>query len=104
MCYVRGHAYDYNRWEKEGASGWNYANCLPYFKKAETYSDATGPNDPYRGNNGPLYVKKGDAENPLHKAWLNVGKEHPLGWTNDMNGEKQEGISTMDMTIHNGER
>lgn len=38
MCYVRGNAQDYNRWEKEdGAAGWNYANCLPYFKKMETY-------------------------------------------------------------------
>lgn len=24
MAYVRGHAYDYDRWEKEGAKGWSY--------------------------------------------------------------------------------
>uniref|UniRef100_A0A1I7U5I6 Doublecortin domain-containing protein n=1 Tax=Caenorhabditis tropicalis TaxID=1561998 RepID=A0A1I7U5I6_9PELO len=105
MCYVRAHANDYDRWaSEEGATGWNYSNCLPYFRKSETYSEAKGDDDPFRGNRGPLFVKKGDAENPLHKAWLSVGKEHPIGWTDDMNGEKQEGISTMDMTIHNGER
>ncbi|CAB3404459.1 unnamed protein product [Caenorhabditis bovis] len=104
MCYVRGHAFDYNRWEKEGADGWNYANCLPYFRKAETYSHTKGPDDPYRGHNGPLHVQRGAAENPLHKAWLDVGKNHPLGYTEDMNGEKQEGIGYMDMTIHKGER
>ncbi|EFO85674.1 hypothetical protein CRE_01528 [Caenorhabditis remanei] len=105
MCYVRGHALDYDRWaQEEGATGWNYSNCLPYFKKAETYSHATGENDSYRGTKGPLFVKKGDAENVLHKAWLKTGKEHPLGFTDNMNGERQEGISTMDMTIHNGER
>ena len=37
MVYVRGHAYDYDRWEKEGAEGWSYADCLPYFRKSQTH-------------------------------------------------------------------
>ena len=37
MVYIRGHAYDYDRWEKEGAEGWSYADCLPYFKKSQTH-------------------------------------------------------------------
>lgn len=24
MVYVRGHPYDYDRWESEGATGWSY--------------------------------------------------------------------------------
>jgi len=36
MVYVRGHAEDYNRWAfKEGATGWSYEECLPYFVKSE---------------------------------------------------------------------
>ena len=48
MVYVRGHALDYDRcpgppanipghcrWEREGAGGWSYSHCLPYFKKAQ---------------------------------------------------------------------
>ena len=37
MVYMRGHAYDYDRWEKEGAEGWSYADCLPYFKKSQKH-------------------------------------------------------------------
>ena len=37
MVYIRGHAYDYDRWEQEGAKGWSYADCLPYFRKSQTH-------------------------------------------------------------------
>lgn len=37
MVYIRGHAEDYNRWQKEGAEGWDYEHCLPYFRKAQTH-------------------------------------------------------------------
>lgn len=37
MVYIRGHAYDYDRWKQEGAKGWSYADCLPYFRKSQTH-------------------------------------------------------------------
>lgn len=37
MIFARGHAFDYDRWDKEGATGWSYADCLPYFKRLERY-------------------------------------------------------------------
>ncbi|KAK5986420.1 putative choline dehydrogenase, partial [Trichostrongylus colubriformis] len=104
MVYVRGHPQDYDRWESEGAKGWNFKNCLPYFKKAETYNNSKGPGDPYRGHDGPLYVTRGSAEHPLHQAFLEAGRQHSIGTTDDMNGFKQEGLGTMDMTIRNGVR
>ena len=55
MVYVRGHAYDYDRWEREGATGWSYANCLPYFKKSQTHE--LGENE-YRGGSGPQHVSR----------------------------------------------
>ena len=42
MVYIRGHAYDYDRWEREGAKGWSYADCLPYFKKSQTHTLGKG--------------------------------------------------------------
>uniref|UniRef100_A0A158P7M4 Eukaryotic translation initiation factor 3 subunit D n=1 Tax=Angiostrongylus cantonensis TaxID=6313 RepID=A0A158P7M4_ANGCA len=104
MVYVRGHPLDYDRWESEGAKGWNYENCLPYFKKAETYNSSKGPSDPYRGYNGPLHVTRGSAEHPLHQAFLEAGRQHPIGSSEDMNGYKQEGLARMDMTIYKGKR
>lgn len=37
MVYIRGHAEDYNRWQREGAEGWDYEHCLPYFRKAQNH-------------------------------------------------------------------
>lgn len=55
MVYVRGHALDYDRWESEGAEGWSYADCLPYFRKSQTH--VMGENA-YRGGNGPQFVSR----------------------------------------------
>ncbi|KAI1717252.1 GMC oxidoreductase domain-containing protein [Ditylenchus destructor] len=104
MVYVRGHPYDYDRWEREGAAGWSYKNVLPYFKKAQTHELSTGPDDPYRGHNGPLHVMQGKCENPLHQAFLKAGEEIGIGYTEDMNGCRQEGLGPMDMTIKDGTR
>ena len=33
MIYVRGHSSDFDNWAEMGASGWGYADVLPYFKR-----------------------------------------------------------------------
>jgi choline dehydrogenase len=101
MVYVRGHALDYDRWVEEGAAGWSYADLLPYFRRAETYSE--GP-DAYRGGEGPLHVMRGRGDNPLFDAWLAAGAEAGYPLTADMNGFQQEGMGRMDMTIRDGRR
>ena len=35
MAWVRGHPGDYDSWAQAGATGWGYADVLPYFKKSE---------------------------------------------------------------------
>lgn len=102
MVYVRGHAADYDRWEQaEGASGWSYAACLPYFRRGQTH--ALGP-DAYRGGDGPLHVSRGTSANPLHEAWLAAGVQAGYPLTQDMNGYQQEGVGRMDATIYQGRR
>jgi choline dehydrogenase len=102
MVYVRGHADDFDQWETEGATGWGYADCLPYFKRAEGWM--TG-GDAYRGGSGPLTTCNGnDMRNPLYQAFIDAGREAGLGVREDYNGHRQEGFGPMHMTVRNGER
>ncbi|XP_065647440.1 choline dehydrogenase, mitochondrial isoform X3 [Hydra vulgaris] len=101
MVYVRGHPQDFDRWEKEGAKGWSYKDCLPYFKKAQNHSFGE---DQYRGGNGPLHVTRGSMENPLQQAFLEAGQQAGYPYTEDVNGYKQEGMGQYDRTIYKGKR
>ena len=42
MVYVRGNALDYDGWAGDGATGWSYAEVLPYFRKAESFAGGGG--------------------------------------------------------------
>ena len=103
MVYVRGHAKDFDQWEEHGAKGWSYQDCLPYFKRCETWHE--GENE-YRGGSGPLSTSNGNNMklNPLYKAFINAGKEAGYPETNDYNGQQQEGFGPMHMTVGNGVR
>ena len=102
MAYVRGNAMDYEAWSRApGMEEWSYAQCLPYFKKAETR--AIG-GDSYRGDSGPLHVSTGACKNPLYRAFIDAGEQAGYPFTKDMNGYQQEGLGPMDMTTHKGRR
>ncbi len=102
MVYVRGHAKDFDEWQQHGAQQWDYAHCLPYFQKAETWAFAA---DEYRGTEGPLGVNNGNnMQNPLYQAFVDAGVEAGYFSTPDYNGAKQEGFGPMHMTIKNGVR
>ncbi|XP_073675911.1 choline dehydrogenase, mitochondrial [Garra rufa] len=101
MVYIRGHAEDYNRWQREGAEGWDYDHCLPYFRKAQTHELGA---DRYRGGDGPLHVTRGKTNHPLHHTFIEAGQQAGYPFTDDMNGFQQEGVGWMDMTIHKGKR
>jgi len=102
MVYVRGHAKDFDEWQQYGAKDWDYAHCLPYFKKAETWAF---PGDEYRGKDGPLGVNNGnEMKNPLYQAFVDAGVEAGYLATDDYNGAGQEGFGPMHMTVKNGVR
>jgi choline dehydrogenase len=103
MVYVRGHACDFAEWEEAGATGWGYADCLPYFKKAESWQ---GGEDDYRGGSGPLGVSGGNnmTGNPLYQAFIDAGVDAGYPATEDYNGYRQEGFGAMHMPVQGGVR
>jgi choline dehydrogenase len=102
MVYVRGHAKDFDEWQQAGATNWDYAHCLPYFKKAESW--AFGADD-YRSDNGPLGVNNGNQmQNPLYQAFIDAGIDAGYMATKDYNGQQQEGFGAMHMTVKGGRR
>ena len=102
MVYVRGHAKDFDAWQSQGATGWDYAHCLPYFKKAETWAFG---GTAYRGEDGPLAVNNGNGMiNPLYRAFIDAGEQAGYMRTEDYNGKQQEGFGPMHMTVKKGVR
>jgi len=103
MVYVRGHACDFDEWVEAGAKGWAYADCLPYFKRAESWQ---GGADEFRGGDGPMGVTGGNnmKGNPLYQAFIDAGVEAGYPHTDDYNGYRQEGFGPMHMTVRGGVR
>ena len=101
MAYTRGHRGDYDRWARNGAAGWSYADVLPYFKRCETWE---GGADAYRGAAGPLGTEFARTEDPLYAAWIEAAKMAGFPVTSDYNGRDGEGIGRSQYTIRNGRR
>ncbi|MEM7720269.1 MAG: choline dehydrogenase [Pseudomonadota bacterium] len=105
MVYVRGHAGDYDYWEECGATGWGYADVLPYFKRMENWHANGHGGDPgWRGTSGPLHVSRGPRQNPLYHAFVEAGRQAGYQITGDYNGEQQEGFGPMEQTVWKGRR
>ena len=68
MIYQRGNPMDYEGWaEPEGMETWDFAHCLPYFKKLEkTYGAA--PYDKFRGHDGFRQEGFGPFDSQVHRG------------------------------------
>ena len=89
MVFLRGHPLDYEIWNQQGASGWSYAEVLPYFKRLEHYVRG---GDDYRGTDGPVHVERNENVGVLAQAFLDAGKQAGFPLTEDVNGRQQEGF------------
>jgi choline dehydrogenase len=102
MIFQRGNPLDLERWAADpGMESWDYAHCLPYFKKME---NCLAGGDDWRGDSGPLVLERGPATNPLFQAFFEAVQQagHPL--TDDVNGFRQEGFARFDRNIFRGRR
>jgi choline dehydrogenase len=102
MIFQRGNPLDYERWAHEaGLEDWDYAHCLPYFKKMETCLAGA---DEWRGGDGPIVLERGPASSPLFAAFFRAVLQAGYQVTTDVNGYRQEGFAEFDRTIHRGRR
>ena len=103
LVYARGHGRDFDEWEEQGAAGWRFANCLPYFRRAECWQ---GGADAFRGGAGPIGTRTGSGMkgNPLYAAFIEAGAQAGYPRTEDGNGYRQEGFGPLQMTVEGGLR
>lgn len=101
MCYVRGHAADYDEWAALGLEGWDYRAVLPYFRKAE--DQARGASD-FHGIGGPLSVEDLRHLNPLSEVFVEAALERGFSRNADFNGGVQEGFGLYQATLRKAHR
>ncbi len=104
MIFQRGNPLDYERWAADpGMDSWDYAHCLPYFRRMESCL-AAAAHDPFRGKTGPLILERGPASSPLFTAFFKAVQEAGYPLTDDVNGYRQEGFAAFDRNIYRGRR
>jgi choline dehydrogenase len=104
MIFQRGNPLDYERWAADpGMADWDYAHCLPYFKRMENCL-AAEPGDPFHGQDGPLVLERGPADGPLFAAFFAAVQQAGYQLTSDVNGYRQEGFAAFDRNVHRGRR
>ena len=103
QIWQRGNPLDYERWSKdEGMSSWDFAHCLPYFKKMENC--LADQSNIFRGNNGPLKLERGPVKGPLFAAFFKATEQAGYPRTDDVNGYRQEGFAAFDRNVYRGRR
>ena len=102
MIFQRGNPMDYERWGADpGMDAWDYAHCLPYFKRME---NCLAGGDEFRGSDGPLVLERGPAASPLFRAFFEAVQQAGYPLTDDVNGYRQEGFAAFDRNVHRGRR
>ena len=102
MQYVRGNRHDYDQWAGMGLSGWEFEQCLPYFKKAE--GNQSKADDTFHSRGGPLGVSDAAGGSRIFKAFVSAAEQAGFSRTSDFNGEQQEGFGQFQFSIRNGQR
>lgn len=101
MMYIRGHPWDYDRWERLGNEGWSYENLLPYFIRFEDFEDGESE---YHGEGGPLSITRQDSFDPLAEAFVAAAQEIGFEYNDDFNAGCQVGVGPFHLTAADDQR
>ncbi len=101
MMFIRGHRWDYDHWAELGATGWDHASVLPYFRRLE--DNARGA-DAWRGQGGPIAVSEVRSRYPVTDDWLAAAEQAGIPRSPDLNGELAEGADFIQLSQRRGLR
>jgi choline dehydrogenase-like flavoprotein len=102
QIYTRGNPADYDEWVSlDGATGWSYADVLPYFKRGENNQRYTNR---FHAYGGPLGVSNPISPLPICEAYFQAGQELGIPFNQDFNGAIQEGLGYYQLTQLNARR
>ncbi|MBK1657421.1 GMC family oxidoreductase [Paracraurococcus ruber] len=101
LVFLRGSPRDYDRWAQQGARGWSYEDCLPAFRKLETFH---GPDSEFRGQDGPMQIAEVPYPTPGCRAFVETCEKLGFPRNRDNNGEWFEGVAPNQLNVHKGRR
>ena len=101
MCYIRGHARDYDIWRQLGNVGWSWDDVLPYFKSIEKYPRGA---DDAHGADGELGVQENRIRWEVVEAWKQAALDYGIPPNDDHNRGDNEGVGYFQGTISKGRR
>lgn len=101
MMFIRGHRWDYDNWAALGATGWDYASVLSYFKRLE---DNERGADAWRGTGGPISVSECRSVYPVTGRWIEAAVQAGIARSPDLNGNAAEGVDFIQLSQRKGWR
>jgi choline dehydrogenase len=101
MIYMRGHAEDYDDWERRGAMGWNWEAMRQAFRAIEDHELG---DDGVRGVGGALRVETGKFTYPLADVMMSAAEQMGLPRIREFNGAQAEGVGYYSFNVKNGRR
>ena len=102
MVYFRGNPRDFDDWAALGATGWDYAKVLPYFRRTEHNENFTA--SPWHGRGGEMNVRTVTHPNPLNRAFLDALAGEGIARSTDLNGLDSEGAALRQLSVREGRR
>jgi len=101
MVYLRGHAEDYDQWERLGNPGWGWKDVVPYFKRSE--DQARGESE-LHGVGGGLAVTDLVIDDKAGRLFIEASQNAGLPLREDFNDGIQEGVGRAQVTVRDGRR
>src|SRR5688572_17389260 len=101
MMFIRGHRWDYDHWAELGATGWDYASVLPYFRRLEHNERGA---DQWRGEGGPIAVSEVRSRYEVTDEWIAAAEQAGIPRSPDLNGEIAEGVDHIQLSQRAGLR